>query len=181
MDIDTTLTGIRELLAEATGPGAAWYTVAVAVVVISIRLARRPAVQQTLPEWLRWRAFPRPLRVAIVFANAVGASWIASVIAGQSLWSALLAAIGVGCTAIAGHEVSKRIGYGDTSAKLRQYGSTYEPGSIRTALETIVPIDWKKIRRLRNYVDAREAAKRRAEETERRYDERVRRSQGDEG
>lgn len=135
-----------EMLSSAIEAGGTWYAVAVAVVVVIVRIYRQPAMQGLLPPESRWDALPKLARLVIVLVVALGAAWVAALLAGQSPLAALLAALPVALSAVATHKVTQAIGYAHTSAQTRK-DLGYKPGSIRTALDPILPIDRERVER----------------------------------
>jgi hypothetical protein len=134
-----------QLIADAMGAGVAWYGVAAACVTVCIRLLRRPVVQRLLPHAVRWASLPAPAQWAIVGLTAAGASWVTSLIAGHPPGAAALAALPVALAAVGGHEGTRACGYLDTRRRIKR-AADYRPGSIRTTLDVVLPIDHRALR-----------------------------------
>jgi len=152
---------ILEVIGEACA-GKRWHALAVAIVVVVVRLYRRPDVQALVPASLRWNRIAFPWRLLLVFGAAAGSSLVTGILGGQTIGAVVLTAVSVGIAAVGAHKVSKAAGHAQTSVALRKSGPLYKPGSIRTALEPVFPIDRRAIELERGLAATRARAKRNA-------------------
>ena len=136
-DLDAAIALVKQVV-EAGGP---WYALAAAVVVVVIRVLRSSPVQSRLPGWLRWAHASLCVRLSLVLITSAAAAFVTATLNGDSWWRALIASIGVAISAVLGHEATRAVGYAHTSHALKQQGPFYEPGSIRTVLSPVFPID----------------------------------------
>lgn len=111
-----------------------------ALVMVGVRMLRRPEVQQHLPERLRWARLSFLARVLVIFLSSLTASALASLAAGLTLKAALVAAVVAGLTAIAGHKATKGAGHALTARAVKG-DPTYQPGALRRSIDLIAPLD----------------------------------------
>lgn len=133
-----------ETLREAYQNGG-WIALAAVAVTIALRLYRKPQIQGLLPPTWQWKAMPLWMQWLVVFVCALVASWLGGIANGVPVWAALLAAVPVALGAICGHKVTKTLGHAHTDAQVEKHGLAYQPGSIRTALDLVFPLDHHKL------------------------------------
>ncbi len=121
-----------------------WYLMAPAVVVVALRILRRPWLQNMLPMWTRWANLKMWLRQTIVFATSLGAAFVAAVLAGQGIWGAALAALPVAAAAVVGHKITKFAGHQMTDSAIAA-DMFYKPGITRKSLDLVLPLDHRRI------------------------------------
>jgi hypothetical protein len=134
------------LYQEAARAGLEWWGLAAVFVVLSIRALRTDVAQGLLPAVFQWHRLKRWAQLLIIFAAALGSAWVTALIGGAAPKAALLAALPVGLAAIGGHKVTKAAGHAHTQSQLRK-NLNYEPGSIRTSIAPLLPIDQNSLRR----------------------------------
>lgn len=135
-----------DLFRRAIEAGAGWYAIAAAAVVLFIRMLRSETVQLLLPLPWQWKRLRRWVRLGIVFLTALASAWVTTLLAGHPPLAALGMAIPIAVAAIAGHKTTQAIGYAHTNASING-NLAYEPGSIRTAISPILPIDRRAVKR----------------------------------
>ncbi len=139
-----------ELLKQAWS-NSEWYAVSTAIVILSIRIFRKPWIQKLLQKPYRWKSWPKWSRQIVVFvmslANTLGISFLNGGCWKQGLLASLPVAIG----AILGHKTSKVIGHEITYQKAmntkaaNQPFKPYKPSKAMRALDLVFPIDNKLI------------------------------------
>lgn len=142
---------LLQLVAEGK-PG--WYGLAASLVVLAVRAYRTEVVQCMLPRNRRWVHLQPWVRYAVVFGASLLSALVAARLAGQSWMAGALAALPVAVAAAAGHKVTKAAGYAQTARRIAKQGLAYEPTSLRTSLELLLPIDQDALRPGRNLRNA---------------------------
>jgi hypothetical protein len=108
-----------------------------------LRLLQSAPLQQALPEQYRWRQWKLGAQLLTVFALSFAGTLLGAYAGGAPLLAALpdalRAALGAAFGAVGLHEVTKDIGSATTPVDK-------EPGSIRTMLNPVFPVDWEKAR-----------------------------------
>ena len=138
---------LLSLLVAAKAAGLGWYGMAAACVVVAIRILRLDAVQSMLPVLWRWQVLKPWAQLAIVGVGALGASWVAGLVAGNAPLAALGAAVPVALAAIGGHEMTRAAGYAQTAAELAR-NPGYQPSGLRSALDPLLPVDRDRLMRV---------------------------------
>jgi hypothetical protein len=136
-----------QALIEAYGDGG-WLAVAAMTVTVAVRVWRKPAVQGRLPAKLRWKVIPPLAQWGIIGLGALIASVLTGLAAGVGWSAALSAAVPVALAAVCGHKATKAVGHARTAKVVEdaaRRGLKYEPGSIRRALDVVLPLDRKVI------------------------------------
>jgi hypothetical protein len=135
--------------AQQISEGAPAFVAAAGSVVVAIRWYRSAAVQAILPAAIKWHNLPQLARYAVVFGASLLASWAAAIASGQGHMAAMVAAIPVAAGALSTHKATRAVGYRQTARAIERKGASYEPGSIRTGLGVVFPVDRKAVDKAR--------------------------------
>lgn len=133
-----------DLLTKALGDGQ-WLALAAVSATVIIRVYRNPGVQGILPESMQWGNLPKWVRLTIVFLASFTVTWATSIVTGGTSEGALAAAIPVALGAVATHKATKAIGHNHTARQIKKKGPAYEPGSLRTSLDIVLPMGRKQM------------------------------------
>ena len=128
-----------------------WWGAAAAVVMISIRQFRRPAVQDLLPLAWRWISWPKWVQMVMVGVLSVLTTIVAALGSGTPVLGALLTAAPTMLTAIFGHKTTKAAGHAlQDIAETQVSPLAYRPGSIRVKMDTLglLPLDHHRLSKI---------------------------------